>query len=206
MKVPQGDPAPIGRFGEGKQPGFQQAPSPFECTPFLRIFLGSCRQSHGRDKPEKRLKGSALLEKLVQGLTRKMLQEADKKLLLLPVAWDLLREGDAVQEKFQEGDGEPAGGFSGGHEVAGQCLVIRLFVGNRGMEQEGEGRLPEVPAGSSAELQERIHVLRAGERSVSVFFAQGRKHGRGRIVWIHMFSLPRAQWLEDLTEVKDFGF
>ena len=193
MKIPQGDPAPAGRFGEGKQPGFQQTPSLFEYTPFLRVFWASCLQSHGRDVPEERLKGSPLLEKLVQGQTRKMLQEVDEKHLLLQVLGDLLREGDAVQEKLQEGEGERRGGFSAGHEVAGQRLVISLFVGNRGMEQEGECSLPEVPAGSSAELQERIHVLRAGECSVSVFFAQGRKHGHGRIVLSHMFSLSKAQ-------------
>ena len=132
MKIPQGDPAPVGRFGEGKQPGFQQTPSLFEYTPFLRVFWASCRQSHGRDVPEERLKGSPLLEKLVQGQTRKMLQEADEKHLLLQVLGDLFREGDAVQEKLQEGEGERRGGFSAGHEVADQRLVIRLFVGNRG--------------------------------------------------------------------------
>jgi hypothetical protein len=135
-----------------------------------------------------------------------MLQEADEKLLPLPVPGHCLREGEAVQEKLQEGEGERAGGFSACHEVVGQRLVIGLFVGNRGMEQEGECSLPEVPPGGSAELQERLHVLGAGERPVSVFFSQGHKHGLGRIVMSHMFSLSRAQWLEDLTEVKDFTF
>jgi hypothetical protein len=137
--------------------------------------------------PEKWLKGSSLLEKLVQGPARKMLQEADKKLPLPTVAWDFFREGDAFQEKLQEGEGDRGGGFSAGHEVADQRFVILLFVKNRGMEQKGEGSLPEVAPRGSAELQEPIHVPGARERSLSVIFAQGRKHGRGRIVLFHIF-------------------